>query len=338
MTGITFYKIKPEERNSIFEAIGNNIGIPASAVEKDWWVVQTLALIQELEAAPHIVFKGGTSLSKAWRIIERFSEDIDLALDKSFLGIEECTTVKQVKKLRSATRKYIYDSFIPELQNKFNEVGFTDIKVELYEEEGENLEPVQILVKYETCTSSSSYTKPEVKIEIGSRSLREPFTNCVFSSLVGEHYKGKPFADDPISVGCVNPERTFLEKLFLLHEEFQKPENEIRVDRLSRHLYDVEMLMRTKYAEIALANNELYNEIIEHRKVYTKISNIDYSGHQPKSLNPLPPDAVINSWRRDYQRMQEEMIYGTSLLFDELIERIKLLKERINNSKEERNK
>ena len=93
MTGIAFYKNKPEERNAIFEAIGNDIGIPASAVEKDWWVVQALALIQELESAPHIVFKGGTSLSKAWNIIERFSEDIDLALDKIFLGIEECTVI-----------------------------------------------------------------------------------------------------------------------------------------------------------------------------------------------------------------------------------------------------
>ena len=262
---------------------------------------------------------------------DNFSEDIDLALDKNYLEIEECTTVKQVKKLRSVTRKYIYNSFIPELQNKFNKVGFTDIKVELYEEEGENLEPVQILVKYETFSSPSRYTKPEVKIEIGSRSLREPFTNRVFASLVGEHYKGKPFADAPISVACVNPERTFLEKLFLLHEEFQKPENEIRVDRLSRHLYDIEMLMRTEYAEIALTNNKLYNEIIEHRSIYTKISNIDYNRHQHKSLNPLPPDIIIDNWRKDYQRMQEEMIYGASLPFDKLIERIKELKERINN-------
>ena len=209
--------------------------------------------------------------------------------------------------------------------------GYTDVEVELYEEDGENLEPVQILVKYKTCTPPSSYTKPEVKIEIGSRSLREPFTNRVFSSLVGEHYKGKPFADVPITVPSVNPERTFLEKLFLLHEEFQKPEKEIRVDRLSRHLYDIEMLMRTKYADIALSDKELYNEIIEHRSIYTKISNIDYIGHQPKTLNPLPPDAVIDKWRKDYQRMQEEMIYGASLPFDKLIERIKELKLRINN-------
>lgn len=331
MAAIDFYKLTPVAKNTIFEAISNKIGIPSSAVEKDWWVLQTLALIQGLEAAPHIVFKGGTSLSKAWNIIKRFSEDIDLALDKHFLGIEECTTVKQVKKLRSATRKYIYNSFIPELQALFINTGFTDVKVELYEEDGENLEPVQISVKYETCTSPSAYTKSEVKIEIGSRSLREPFTNREFSSLVGEHYSDKPFADFPIAIPSVNPERTFLEKLFLLHEEFQKQEAEIRVNRLSRHLYDIEKIMQTEYAAIALANKDLYNNLITHRSIYTKIAGIDYRRHQPKTLNPIPPYAVLDSWKKDYQRMQEEMIYGDSLPFEKLLERIKKLKYKIND-------
>lgn len=331
MATIDFYTLTQDEKQTLFGQIGIKLNIHPSAVEKDWWVVQTLALIQQMEAAPHIVFKGGTSLSKAWNIIKRFSEDIDLALDKRFLGIDECRTVKQVKTLRSATRKYIYSTFIPELQDKFKNAGFTDVEVALYEEDGENLEPVQILVKYQACASQSSYTKPEVKIEIGSRSLREPFTNRVFSSLVGEFYSDKPFADSPITVPSVNPERTFLEKLFLLHEEFQKQEDEIRVDRLSRHLYDIEKLMQTEYANIALANSILYNEIIEHRSIYTKISGVDYSKHQPKYLNPVPPIAVIGNWKKDYVRMQEEMIYGDSLPFEQLLDRIKELKNRINN-------
>ncbi len=330
MSSINFYKLKKEEKNSIFEVLGNTIGIPASAVEKDWWVVLTLAMIQEMEVAKHIVFKGGTSLSKAWNVIERFSEDIDLALNKQFLGIGECTTVKHVKKLRSATRKFTYKTFIPELQDKFTNAGYTDAKVELYEEDGENLEPVQILVKYETCTPPSAYTKPEIKIEIGSRSLREPFTNRVFSSLVGEHFPDRPFADAPITVPTVNPERTLLEKLFLLHEEFQKPVEEIRADRLSRHLYDVEKLMQTEYIDLALDDLSLYNEIINHRSVYTKIAAIDYNLHQPKTLNPIPPDKILGDWEKDYKFMQEAMIYGESLPFEKLIERIKELKQRIN--------
>jgi len=331
MAAIDFYTLTLDEKQTLFGQIGIKLNIHPSAVEKDWWVVQTLALIQQMEAAPHIVFKGGTSLSKAWNIIKRFSEDIDLALDKRFLGIDECRTVKQVKTLRSATRKYIYSTFIPELQDKFKNAGFTDVEVALYEEDGENLEPVQILVKYKSCTTLSGYTKPEVKIEIGSRSLREPFTNRVFSSLVGEYYSDKPFADSPITAPSVNPERTFLEKLFLLHEEFQKQEDEIRVDRLSRHLYDIEKLMQTEYANIALANSILYIEIIEHRSIYTKISGVDYSKHQPKYLNPVPPIAVIGNWKKDYVRMQEEMIYGDSLPFEQLLDRIKELKNRINN-------
>ena len=331
MSSINFYKLKKEEKNAIFEAIGNKTGVPASAIEKDWWAVLTLTLIQELDVAQHIVFKGGTSLSKAWGIIQRFSEDIDLSLDKKFLGIGECTTVKEVKKLRSVTRKYVYNTFIPEIQDKFKNAGFTDVKVKLYEGDGENLEPVQIIIQYETCAPPSNYTKPEVKIEIGSRSLREPYTNRVFSSLVGEHYPDKLFADSPITVATVNPEKTFLEKLFLLHEEFQKPLDEIRVSRLSRHLYDLEMLMHTEYIDIALENKLLYNEIINHRKIYTKIADVDYNLHQPQTLDPIPPDKILGEWESDYRTMQEEMIYGESLSFEKLIVKIKESKNRINS-------
>jgi hypothetical protein len=332
MAAINFYKLTPDEKRSLFDQTGNRLSIHPAAVEKDWWVVQTLALIGQMDVSPHIVFKGGTSLSKAWNIINRFSEDIDLALDKRFLGIEECTTVKQVKKLRSATRKYIYGTFIPELAEKFKTAAYTDVKIELDEEEGRNLEPVQISVFYKSYTSLSQYNLPRVKIEIGSRSMQEPYTNRQFSSLIGRYYPDTPFADTPITVPSVIPERTFLEKIFLLHEEFQKPIHEIRVNRLSRHLYDIERLMNTEHAENALADKKLYNEIIQHRMVYTKISGIDYNLHQPATLNPLPPDGVMSNWEKDYKIMQEDMIYGESLPFGELIKRIKKLKEKINQT------
>lgn len=331
MAAIDFYKLKPEDKREIFQQIGIKMNIHEAAVEKDWWVVQTLGLIFQLEVSKHIIFKGGTSLSKGWNLIERFSEDIDLALDRNFLGFDECYTVKQVKKLRSSTRKYIYAHFIPELQNKFHDIGFSDVKIELNQEEGLNLEPVRITVNYQSHTSSSDYTRSRVLIEIGSRSMREPFTIRNISSLVAESYPNMPFADSQIKVPTVNPERTFLEKLFLLHEEFQKTENQIRVDRLSRHIYDIEKIMNTDYAEKALSDKALYNDIITHRSIYTKISEINYDLHQPESLNPIPPESVINAWKKDYQSMREEMIYGESLTFESLLEKIISLKEKINN-------
>ena len=330
MAAFDFYILKQDEKHLIFNQLAAKLKIHPASIEKDWWVVRTLEIIQTMDVSKFIVFKGGTSLSKAWNIIERFSEDVDLALDRSFLGYEECKTVKQVKKLRSSTRNYIYKDFIPGLQNAFIKAGYSDVEVKLNEEEGKNLEPVQISILYKSCTTNSAYTNPYVKIEIGSRSLREPSTNKEFSSLVGEHFPDRPFADSQIIVSCANPERTLLEKLFLLHEEFSKPEDKIKVDRLSRHLYDVEMLTRKGFLEIAIKEKELYNEIINHRQIYTKISEIDYNFHQPKALNPLPPKAIMNSWKKDYLKMQEEMIHGDSLSFNELIERIAEIKNRIN--------
>jgi hypothetical protein len=331
MAAIDFYKLKPGEKTEIFKQISVAMDIHEAAVEKDWWVVQTLALIFEMDISEFIIFKGGTSLSKGWNLIERFSEDIDLALDKKFLGFEECHTVKQVKKLRSATRKYIYTEFIPALQQNFIKAGYSDVIVEINEEEGKNLEPVRISINYESRTAASNYTRSRIIVEIGSRSMREPFSIRNIISLVGEKYAGRTFADKAIPIPTVNPERTLLEKIFLLHEEFQKEESQIRANRLSRHLYDIERLMNTEYADKAIQNRELYNDIIRHRSIYTKISDIDYGLHQPGTLNFAPPLAVINDWEKDYQLMQEVMIYGESIPFRNLIENIKRFNEKIKN-------
>jgi hypothetical protein len=148
--------------------------------------------------------------------------------------------------------------------------------------------------------------------------------------MVGEHFKGRPFADPPVSIQTVNPERTFLEKVFLLHEEFQKPVHKIRVDRLSRHLYDIEKLMDTEFGKTALDDLSLYHAIVEHRATITHVRGINYANHSPDKINPLPPDSLMADWKRDYEIMQESMIYGPSLPFEQLIERIRELKNRFN--------
>ncbi len=328
MAAIDFYMLTSEEKLEIFQQIGNEKGIPAAAVEKDWWVVQALALIMQMDVSKHLVFKGGTSLSKGWNLIERFSEDIDIALDRSFLGFTGYIGSKRVRKLRKKSREYILNNFFPDLKKEFLKAGYTDVELKTLIPEGPNPEPILIEIYYSRVTDSSAYTKPGVVLEIGSRSLREPFTIRQIVSLVAETYADKPFADDPADVPTVNPERTFLEKVFLLHEEFQKSKDKIRVDRLSRHLYDVEKLMDTEYFDKALTDGKLYNDIINHRKTFTKIGGVDYNLHQPKTINPIPPEEVMEAWKKDYQAMSEEMIYGDYLTFEKLIERITELKDR----------
>lgn len=105
---------------------------------------------------------------------------------------------------------------------------------------------------------------------------------------------------------------------------------EIRVERLSRHLYDIEKLCQTEYAEIALQDRELYNTIVRHRNKFTAISGIDYAKHNPENIKFIPPASIIKMWKADYEEMKGSMIYGKPLDFDQLINRLTELQKRIN--------
>ena len=327
-------KLTDQTRRNIFAETSAAIGLPDAAVEKDWWVVHTIDLVFNTSIAPQTVFKGGTSLSKAWGLIDRFSEDIDLALDRRFLGFDKMDnemTGSQVRKLREQSFQFISENYFPELRRKFSDAGFDNVTFQLGEIKSHDQDPLIIEIYYPTVTDTVSYLQPRVLIEVGSRSMMEPFEKCSFTSFVGEHFKDRPFADELITIPTVRPERTFLEKIFLLHEEFQQPFKKIKVERKSRHLYDLEKLMDTGFAKAALADNGLYQIIVDHRKTITPLRGIDYSNHTPDKINPIPPESIIGAWEKDYIAMQESMLYTPSLPFDKLIARLYELKARINH-------
>ena len=301
-------------------------------MEKDWWVSQTLKAVFELDVAEHLVFKGGTSLSKAWNLIERFSEDIDLAIEREFLGFEGNLTKNKKTKLRKASGQYISEVFYLELQEKFKEKGLENVTFSLAETQNSDQDPRIINIFYPNIIEVTEYLKPRVQIEVGCRSLIEPFTMKKISAMVDDEYPEQSFSEKSEEIPSVNPERTFLEKIFLLHEEFQKTAEKIRVDRLSRHLYDLYALSKTEYAESALQNKELYETIVKHRMEFAKISGIDYSLHRPATINPIPPENIIELWEKDYAKMREEMVYGENRpTFSEIIETLKRLKDKINS-------
>lgn len=151
--------------------------------------------------------------------------------------------------------------------------------------------------------------------------------------MVDEEYHNMSFAEPLFEIPTVNPERTFLEKLFLLHEEFNRPSDKIRVDKLSRHLYDVFQLSRAGISECAFDNQELYETIVSHRFKYARVGHVDYNLHNPKTLNPIPPELVMKAWENDYAKMKEDMIYEEfKPSFDELINNLKELKEKLQNT------
>ncbi len=328
-----FYNINKTSKQEIFNQIALKKRIPNYVIEKDWWVVQTLnILFNYTEIGNHIIFKGGTSLSKAWNIIERFSEDIDIAVDRSFLGSEFEGNISNTKinKLRKTTNEYIKDVLYKELKENFEQFGFK-VNLKIEEPNSKDQDPSVIYIEYFSVFSENEYILPRVKIEIGCRSLKEPNKKREIISFVDEIYHDKPFSQKSILISTVLPERTLLEKIFLLHEEFQKPNEKIRVDRLSRHLYDIYKLSKTEFLEKALNNKNLYETIVNHRYKFNKISGCNYNLHQPQSINPIPIDSIKDKWEKDYNSMQTDMIYGYSPKFDELINEIIKIKNRFNS-------
>jgi hypothetical protein len=181
--------------------------------------------------------------------------------------------------------------------------------------------------------TENGYIKPTVILEISGRSMKEPLETVKVKSLVDEVLADRVFADTAFSVATVVPERTFLEKICLLHEEFAKKEQEkIRVNRMSRHLYDIVRMLDTPIAEKALNNNELYKSIIAHRRMFIAMKDFNYDTLLPATVNIIPPENVIAKWEDDYKKMQT-MMYGETPSFETMINKIKQLNERINQKK-----
>lgn len=324
-------KLSKKRRIEILEQVNNQLGLPVQAVEKDWWVTMVLKAIFSSRFAEHFVFKGGTSLSKAYHLIDRFSEDIDLAIDRKFLGFAGEVSGTQIKKLRKASGTFIVNDFFDELKSQLKKLGIPDEEYELVTNNDidDTSDPHTIELQYQSIVEQGDYLPQRVLIEIGSRSLIEPAESRPIESIIGNVFSEQKFAIKPFDVSVVIPTRTFLEKIFLLHEEFLKPKDKIRHLRMTRHWYDLERLMDQPYGKEALKNKELFETIVAHRKKYTPLRGISYELHKPETLNIIPPDEVISLWEQDYKTMRENMFYGESLDFEELMERIKKLNEKL---------
>lgn len=166
----------------------------------------------------------------------------------------------------------------------------------------------------------NNYITNAVKIEVSGRSMSEPVISCKVRNIIDECYPDAVFAEKPIEVRAVTAERTFLEKLFLLHEELAKQSEQIRVSRMSRHIYDPAKLYESGIAEKTLADENLYHRVIEHRRKYIGLKGFNYNELYPSTLRIVPQNTIGGLWREDYKAMREQMIYGIAPTYDELIE------------------
>ena len=329
-----FWNLTKEQQIAVIEQLVNKMGLPAQAIEKDLWVTTILQLIFSLPFADKLVFKGGTSLSKVWNVIERFSEDIDLAISRELFDLEGDLTIKQIKKLRKQSSIFVKETICSELQKALEKYDLQKLCTIEPQPDGEGdktyPEPRKIFIRYQSLFSSIPYVKAEIVLEIGARSLIEPTKKSKVKSLISDNL--------PIETTLVNsqiitavPEKTFIEKAFLLHEIFTCGERKM-ANRKSRHLYDLEKMMDKDFAINAISNHELWDTIRHHREKYTHINGVDYSHDIRSKISLIPPVEIFNNWQQDYEAMQNTMIYGNSLSFNKLIARIKQLEEQIRRT------
>ena len=321
---MNWLKLPIPKQQELFKQLNFKTGIQAQAIEKDAWVTLVLRLIFNAEFSKNLIFKGGTSLSKAYKLIQRFSEDIDLAVNREYLGFEGELTKGQIRKLRKKSHDFVSTEMVDVLQKEFENYDIDNhlFNIEVRNTKISDQDPEIIEIEYKSVFNELPYIKQKVLIEIGARSLLEPAENKEIKSIISEYYPNNSFDDKAFIVKTISPEKTFLEKLILLHEEFTKPDDKIRYHRMSRHLYDIGEIISTKYGINALKNNNLFNEIIAHRKIFTPIKTVDYSELQIDKLSIIPPNEFLKKYENDYMEMQENMIYGKSLPFNNLINKI----------------
>lgn len=337
-----FIDLSKEDRTDILDRVSSELNIrQREVIEKDWWVTAVLRAMFSLPYAQHLSFKGGTSLSKCWHLIDRFSEDIDIAIDREYLGFSGTLSRTQINdKVRRATCSFVREVMQYDIAEQLykNGIAKDKFKVNVDVTPVSTTDPETININYESVQTfsidgkSEMYILPKVKVEVSGRSMNEPVGEVPLDSLVDQVYSKAPFVEQKFNVRAVLPERTFLEKIFLLHEEFAKPKDLIRVERMSRHMYDIGQMLKTPIAEKAIHDEQLYRQVIEHRRVYIGLRGFDYDMLYPNTLNIVPPAYVMSQWKADYENMRLHMIYGESVSFEELVKNLRDLNERIRNN------
>lgn len=323
------------DQRLVIEQTAIRLSLPKQAVEKDLWVTAMLQIMFSLPCAGNLVFKGGTSLSKVWGLINRFSEDIDLAIDRSQFNLEGDLTKKGVKKLRKASSVFVREDLCHQLQDAVRQTPLSDFcQIEAQPDgEGESTypEPRILFIRYKSVFDDKlSYIDPIVKIEAGSRSLLEPAEDKKITSLVENALPTISTTISDTYVRTAVAEKTFLEKAFLLHELFSVS-NAVEAHRRSRHFYDLYMMMQKGVAERAINDNDLWETISHHRSTLTSMQGVDYTPDVRDRIQLVPPQECRSNWQTDYEQMTGAMIYGEKPTFAELMESMKDLERRFYN-------
>lgn len=326
------------DRRDLFTEASIRRGIAAAIVEKDFWVCWTLKRIFELTDGKHIVFKGGTSLSKVFGLIGRFSEDLDLSVQRDRLGfaganspdlMKSRTQRKEaVERLRLTCSAFIRDELAPALQASFASNLRTDTYWSL---DADTIEPMTVHFTYPASLSPDTlleYIRPAVKLEFGAGADPYPIGVHAIKPYASDEYPDQ-FQHASCNVVALEAERTFWEKATILHAEFYRPVDKPTPERLSRHYSDLAQLATSSIGTTALANPSLLERVTCTKSLYFPAAWASYGTARAGSLHLLPSVDRMHDLETDYERMRE-MYFEVPLTFEQILNALADTEKHIN--------
>lgn len=332
------------ERQELFESTARRVGITEQNVEKDFWVCWTLdALFHGRRAdAPRLLFKGGTSLSKAFGLINRFSEDIDITVFRQDLGepisiedLERLSGKKRNAKLdeiRDACQHYLRYELQPELERSLADArggkagAGVGVRFEESDPDGQTL-----LVRYPTVLAPDGYVRTEVRIECGAKSALDPHVSASVRPYVADDVSGIDLT--VADVTTIQPTRTFWDKVVIVHglRAWFDKRAELRQEgqRISRHYYDLHVLSGSAIGEQAVADRPLGAECVRHAQMFFGRPDFNLAAAVPGTFRLAPAGRMVDALRRDYEAMVG-MIIGPAPDFDAMMASAATLEAQLN--------
>jgi len=325
-------KINENDRKALFHNTAAKMGMTDAIIEKDFWVCYMLDyLFHRCAWKDNIAFKGGTSLSKAYGLIERFSEDIDLILDWRVLGYginepwEERSNTKQDifnKEANTRAEVFLRDTFL------------SSIVADLTTELGENIkcfidddDPQTVKIVYPNSFADMSILQ-EIRLEIGALAAWTPVKVADITPYAAQEYS-RLFKQPSTDILTVLPERTFWEKVTILHREAFRADDRPFPSRYSRHYYDLYRMMKTEVKNNALADNDLLTRVVDFKDKFYRCPWARYDLAKRGTMRLMPPEYNLEKLRDDYEHMQN-MLFGNKPSFDEILAGIVKLEAELN--------
>lgn len=331
----SFLQLDAKEQSEIYRSLAPQLARSPVVLEKDVWVCWVLQTLFGMPDRLAMAFKGGTSLSKVFGVISRFSEDVDITLDYrgldgSFDPFAPDVSKTRLKKfsedLKTFVGEYVYEVVTPHFKTALsNEFGERKFRIEITEN-GEKFR-----LHYPTVLDTpGDYVGSSVLLEFGGRNITEPNSDHVIRPDIADYLSTLEFPGPTVSV--LSAARTFWEKATLIHVECQRNEFRNSAERLSRHWYDLAMLADSDIGAEALSDRALLLDVIKHKKIFYNASYANYDACITGELRLIPSDTVLTALASDFQRMIfAGMFIGDPPVFADILYRLRSLEKAIND-------